>query len=208
MKLLIVDDHPIVRAGLRRLLAALPECVVSEVASGREVLTAFREQRPDMIMLDLNLPDFGGLEVLRRVLLEDAAARVLIFSQHTAPLYATQALQAGARGYVSKSAPPEEIIEAVRRVSEGKRYIERDIAQEMALRNVPGGDQPDQSAALSAREVEILRLLAQGRNLTEIAAAIGISYKTVANTLSLIKNKLGVQRTADLVRIAVETGIS
>jgi two-component system invasion response regulator UvrY len=205
MKLLLVDDHPIVRAGLKRLLASSPEIAVSEVATGRDALVAYRQDRPDIVMLDLNLPGIGGLELLRRLLIDDPAVRVLIFTMHAEPIYATQALQAGAKGFVSKSAPPEEILEAVARVASGGHYIEHEIAQELALRSVPADAG---EAQLSPRDMEILRLLAQGQSLAEIAQAIGISYKTVANTMSQIKAKLGVQRTAELVRIAIETGIA
>lgn len=205
MKLLLVDDHPIVRAGLKRLLVSGGAFEVHEVATGREALAAFRDLKPDITVLDLNLPGIGGLELLGRLLIEDREARVLIFTMHAEAIYATQALQAGAKGFVSKSAPAEEILAAIDRVAAGGHYIEHSIAQELALRTVPANASEPQ---LTAREIEILRLLANGRSLAEIAQAIGVSYKTVANTMSQIKAKLRVQRTADLVRIAIETGIS
>lgn len=199
MKLLLVDDHPIVRAGVRRLLATVPGILVNEAADGREALAAFRQDKPDIVVLDLNLPGIGGIELLRRFVLEEA--RVLIFSMHAEPLYVTNAMQAGAMGYVSKTAPPEEILEAVTKVAAGGRYIEREIAQELALSGQP---QPQ----LTPRDIEILRLLAKGDRLGEIATAIGVSYKTVANTVSLIKTKLGAGSNAELVRIAIESGLS
>jgi two-component system, NarL family, invasion response regulator UvrY len=209
MKLLLVDDHAIVRAGLKRLLAIIPGVELREAANGRDALTLFREEKPDVVLLDINLPGIGGLELLRRLVLENRDARVLVFSMHSEVIYARQCLQAGALGYVSKGAPPDEIIEAVRQVAKGNRYIERQIAQELALRVVEGGPaatttEPD----LTARDIELLRLLSQGRSLTEMANEIGVSYKTVANTISLMKSKLGVSRTADLMRIAIKTGIS
>jgi DNA-binding NarL/FixJ family response regulator len=199
VKLLLVDDHPIVRAGVKRLLATVPDIEVSEAADGRAALAAFRRNRPDIVVLDLNLPGIGGVELLRRFVLEEA--RVLIFSMHAEPLYVNNAMQAGAMGYVSKSAPPEEILEAVARVAEGGRYIEHEIAQDLALFRQP-------QTQLTPRDIEILRLIAQGNRMGEIATAIGVSYKTVANTISMIKTKLGASSTADLVRIAIESGLS
>ncbi len=199
MKLLLVDDHPIVRAGVRRLLATVPNIEVNEAADGREALAAFRQDKSDIVVLDLNLPGVGGIELLRRFVLEEA--RVLIFSMHAETLYVTNAMQAGAMGYVSKTAPPEEILEAVAKVAAGGRYIEREIAQELAI----SGQAPQ---PLTPRDIEILRLLVKGDRLGEIATAIGVSYKTVANTVSLIKTKLGAGSTAELVRIAIESGLS
>lgn len=209
MKILIIDDHPVVRAGLRRLLASTMEIEVREIADGREALAAYREQRPDLVVLDINLVDCGGIELLRRLIAEDPKARVLIFSMHAEPMYATQALQVGALGYISKSAPPDEIVVAVERVGKGDSYIEHQIAQELALWHMPGkrGENENQPS-LTPRDVELLRLISQGCSLTEMASSIGVSYKTIANSLSLLKQKLGVQRTSELVHIAIRTGIS
>ena len=202
MRILIVDDHAIVRDGLARLLASDGDHQVSQTASGREALALARTLRPELIVLDLNLPGLGGLELLRR-LIQAGAAKVLILSMHAEPLYARRALEAGAQGYVSKNAAPDELLAAVRKVAGGGRYVEAEIAQAMAL-----GAGAETLDALSPRELEIMRLLAGGSSLAEIAAALGVGYKTVANTLTLIKSKLGVARTADLVRLAIQTGIS
>jgi two-component system, NarL family, invasion response regulator UvrY len=205
MRILLVDDHAIVRAGLRRLLAAIPGSDVLEASTGPEALALLQEKRPDLVILDLNLPSIGGLELLRRLSQRDRATRVLVLSMHAEPLYAARALEAGARGYMSKNAAPDEILKAVRQVGGGGRYIEAEIAQELALQTAVSGPPLPQ---LTERDMEILRLLAEGRNLQEIADAIGISYKTIANTCSQIKAKLGVTRTADLVRLSIELGIS
>lgn len=205
MKILIVDDHAIVRSGLRRLLATLPDCSVTEAASGREALTLARETVPDLVILDLNLPNLGGLEAIRRLRLDLPALRILAFSMHTEAIYVTRALEAGALGYVSKNAAPDELLAAVQKVAEGGRYIEAEIAQEMALQNAPA---PPSLQSLSERELEILRLLGRGHSLTEIAGSLGVAYKTVANTCTQIKAKLGVARTSDLIRLSIEMGIS
>jgi two-component system, NarL family, invasion response regulator UvrY len=206
MKVLVVDDHPIVRAGVRRLLAAEPQITGAEAATANEALAIFRNDRPDLVILDLNLPGIGGLEIIGRLKLENASVRILILSMHDNPIYVTHALRAGAAGYVSKNAPPEQMLEAIRRVARGHTYIEHQVAQELALSSIRYPADPLKD--LSRRDLEILRLLGEGHSLPQIAETLGIGYKTVANNCSQIKAKLGVARTADLVRIAIQNGIA
>ena len=205
MQILVVDDHPVVRSGLRRLIAAEPGYAVCEAASGREALSVFKECRPDLVVLDLSMPGMGGLEVIARLKAETRGARILVLSMHQEPLYATRALQAGALGFVSKQAPADQLLEAIKRVAAGHSFIEHEIAQELALANISSLGHPLQD--LSTREVEILRLLAEGNSLRQIANTIGVSYKTAANACGQIKAKLSVARTADLVRIATRNGL-
>lgn len=205
MKILIVDDHPIVRAGLRRLLAAEPEAEVREATSGKEALSLYKEQPPTLVILDLNLPGLGGLEVLARLKAADREARILILSMHDDETHVRRALQAGAAGYVTKNAPPDELLEAIRRIAGGHTYIEREIAEELALATIRSSSHPLQE--LSSRDLEILRLLAEGCTLPQIADTIGIGYKTAANNCTRIKAKLGVASTADLIRIAIRSGL-
>jgi DNA-binding NarL/FixJ family response regulator len=205
MKLLLVDDHAVVRAGLQRLLAASAGTTVLEAANGRDALALIRSERPDLVVLDMNLPGLGGLELLRRLLQEQPGLRVLVLTMHDDLVYAEGVLQAGASGFVTKNTSAEELLAAIQRVSEGGRYIEHEIAQALALRSVAAGNAPP---TLSEREHEILRLLANGYSLGEIAEAIGVSYKTIANACSQIKTRLGVERTTELVRMAVELGLS
>jgi DNA-binding NarL/FixJ family response regulator len=202
MSILLVDDHALVRAGLKRLLAAQAAGEILEAANGRDALALIRQHRPELVILDLNLPGLGGLELLRRMI-GAGAGPILVLSMHGEPLYAKRALDAGAAGYVTKNASPDELLAAVRKVLAGGRYVEAELAQ--ALATAGGGDALDQ---LTARELEIMRLLAGGASLAEIAAAVGVGYKTVANNCVQIKAKLGVSRTADLVRLAIETGVS
>ncbi|HJY51960.1 MAG TPA: response regulator transcription factor, partial [Stellaceae bacterium] len=159
MKILIVDDHPIVRAGLRRLLAAEPATKVEEVASGKAALSGFREGRPDLVILDLNLPDIGGLEIIARLKIIDPAARILVLSMHDDQIHVTRALRAGAAGYVSKTVPPEELLEAIRRVAGGRTYVEHEIAEELVFSNIRSPTHPLED--LASRDLEILRLLAK-----------------------------------------------
>jgi DNA-binding NarL/FixJ family response regulator len=199
--ILLVDDHALVRAGVKRLLATLTQVEVLEAADGREALALLRQRRPDLVILDLNLPGLGGLELLRRMV-HAGAGPILVLSMHGEPLYAKRALEAGAAGYMTKNASPDELLTAVRRVTAGGRYVEAELAQALAA---PAAGAP--LDRLTARELEIMRLLAGGASLAEIAAAVGVGYKTVANNCVQIKSKLGVTRTADLVRLAIETGV-
>ena len=202
MNLVLVDDHAIVRTGLKRLLLASMAAEIREAASGREALALLRKAPADLVILDLNLPDLGGLELLKRIV-QLERGRVLMFSMHAEPLYVSRALEAGAAGYVSKNIAPEELVTAVRKVAGGGRYVEQEIAQRLAL-----GGAPSQTIdQLSTRELEIMRLLGQGRSVAEIGFALGVSYKTVANTMTQMKAKLGVARTADLVRMSVSSGV-
>ena len=137
---------------------------------------------------------------MRRLLVEDKGARVLIFSMHSEPLYVSRALNAGARGYISKGAAAEELMTAIRRVHDGGRYVERDIAAQLVLMPHSGDDA---LMRLTTREADI-RLLAEGKTLAAIASARGVTYKTIANSCTGIKEKLGVARTADLIRLAIE----
>lgn len=202
MSILLVDDHALVRAGLKRLLATHVAGDILEASNGRDALALIRRQQPELVILDLNLPGLGGLELLRRMI-QAGAGPILVLSMHGEPLYAKRALDAGAAGYVTKNASPDELLTAVRRVLAGGRYVEAELAQ--ALATAGGGAALDQ---LTARELEIMRLLAGGSSLAEIAEAVGVGYKTVANNCVQIKSKLGVSRTADLVRLAIETGVS
>jgi two-component system, NarL family, invasion response regulator UvrY len=207
MKVLIVDDHPIVRAGLRRLIGMRADIGFAEAASANEALASYKKDRPDLVIMDLNLPGASGLEAIRQLLGEDKLARILVFSVHSDTVHAARALEAGALGYVTKNAPPDQISSAIACVAMGENYIEPEIAQELALLTIRT---PRQSSSLhpfndlSHRDLEILRLLGEGYSLMQIADAIGLRYKTVANNCTSIKNKLGLTRTSDLIRIAIE----
>jgi DNA-binding NarL/FixJ family response regulator len=205
VKILIVDDHPIVRAGLRRLLTAAPQIDICEAASGREALRVLREQQPALVILDLNLPDIGGLEVLARLKAFSPDARVLVLSMHDDETHITRALRAGAAGYVTKNAPPEELLEAIGRIAEGHTYIEREIAEGLVFASIRAA--PDPLKELSSRDLEILRRLAEGRTLSQIADTLGIGYKTAANNCSRLKARLGATSTVDLIRIAIRAGL-
>ena len=206
MKILVVDDHAVVRSGLRRLLQAEADVEVTEAADAAQALAIFAADPPDVAVIDINLPGLDGIELLRRLAAAAPELRTLVFSMHAEPVYASQALRAGAHGYVSKIAPPEEIVKAIRSVAAGAVYIDRQIAQELVLSRIAGDPSRDAAPTLSPRDTELLTLLAEGRSLAEMASRIGVSYKTVANTLSLLKSRLGLSTTSELIRFAIKRG--
>lgn len=200
MKLLIIDDHDIVRQGVRRLLSLLPDSEVSEAGTAEDGFEVYMREKPAVVVLDINLAGGSGLALLTRLRSADTDARIVMFSMHADPVYANRALRSGALGFVGKSASADELIEAVKAAAIGKRYIDKRLASDMVLNPV----EDDPLSSLTNREAEILRLLGEGKSLNEIARTFGIAYKTVANTCTRLKEKLGVERTADLIRISLE----
>lgn len=206
LRVVLVDDHAVVREGYRRLLERTDEIsVIAEVGSGEEAYRVVCEMQPDVTVMDINLPGLGGIEAVRRIVARLPEAKILMFSMHEDTVFSSRALQAGARGYVTKSAAPEVLVEAVRLVAAGKLYISHEMAQELALQMLPGREKPID--ALSAREFEVFRLLVAGHTLQDISRILCLSYKTVANYQSNIKHKLDVSNTAQVVRIALSHGL-
>lgn len=201
MRILVVDDHTVMRQGVLRLLGAIPGAVVEEAGTAREAVLAARRARPDVLVLDINLKESSGLELLKRMRLEWPGLRVVMFSMYAEVVYAMTARRLGALGFVSKSAEAEELVKAVRHAARGEAYTDADTASAIALAPTLSGET---QGNLSNRELEILRLLADGKSLTGIADTLGIAYKTVANQCTRIKEKLGLDRTADLIRFALE----
>jgi len=206
VRVVLVDDHAVVREGYRRLLERTADIsVIAEVASGEEAYRVVCDLQPDVTVMDNNLPGLGGIEAVRRIVARLPEAKVLMFSMHEDTVFSSRALQAGARGYVTKSAAPEVLVEAVRLVAVGKLFISHEMAQELAVQMLPGRDNPID--ALSAREFEVFRLLVAGHSLQEISRILCLSYKTVANYQSNMKHKLDVSNTAQVVRIALSHGL-
>ncbi len=202
MRILIVDDHPIVASGCRALLAGTRDVTILEASDAESGERAFVTQRPDVCIVDINLPGVSGFELARRIMIRDGAARIIMFSMNDDPIFAARAIEAGAKGYVSKSGDPGDLIEAIRKVGEGGVFLPPAIAQRIAF----GGPEFSENrlAKLTAREIEILRLLGAGKSLSEIAWLVHSSYKTVANTSSGMRQKLGLRSSSELVRFAIE----
>ncbi|WP_315778672.1 response regulator transcription factor [Bradyrhizobium sp. SZCCHNPS1003] len=204
--ILLVDDHAVVREGYRSMLQKQPGLrVVAEAADGAEAYRLFKEVRPDLVIMDLTMPGVGGIEGIRRIRQWDRSARILVFTMHENAGFAVQAIRAGARGYVTKSSPPETLVHAVMDVLAGRIAISPDIDHELALSRLSG----ERAAAdvLSAREFEVMQMLLAERTTDEIASALHLSPKTVANLHSLIKDKLGVASDIELVRLALRQGL-
>lgn len=202
---LLVDDHAVVRAGYRRVLESDPQvAVVGEAANSLEALSCDRELSPDVIVLDVALPGVSGMETLRRILTRRSEARVLMFSMYDDAIYAARALDAGALGYLSKASAPEHLLEGVRAVADGRQYLSPDVGQSMST---AAARQSEMAGSLSAREHEVLRLLAQGYDLGEAGERLGVSAKTVANLQSSIKQKLGAGSAFQLMVIARQLGL-
>ena len=204
LSVLLVDDHAVVREGYRRLLERHGDIDVlgeAEDAAGAHAL--FCRLQPQIVVMDITLPGTSGIEAMRRMLVYNADARVLIFSMHEDAIFARRALQAGAFGYVTKASAPNVLVEAIHSVASGKKYLSPEIAQKLALRDFS----LDQADGLSAREFEVLRLLANGRSVKEIAESLGLNPKTVANHQSAIKQKLGADTAIQLLRKANQLGL-
>jgi two-component system, NarL family, invasion response regulator UvrY len=206
MRVLIVDDHRIVASGCRALFADDPGIDILEAADADSGERVFTDQHPDICVLDINLPTVSGFELARRILDRDASARIVMFSMNDDPVFAARAIEVGARGYVSKAGDPQDLVEAIREVGKGGVYLPAAIARSIAFAGPSFGQNP--LAKLTSREMEILRLLSTGKSLSEIAWLIHSSYKTVANTSSIMRHKLGLRTSAELVRLAIENGVA
>jgi two-component system invasion response regulator UvrY len=204
--MLLVDDHAVVRSGYRRLLehSKLP-IKVFEVGSGEEAYASYTREAFDLVVMDLTLPGIGGIETIRRIMQRDREARVLVFSIHDETVFIERALEAGARGYISKSSAAEVLIEAVEHVMQGEIYLGPGISERLTARR--RAESRDPLAALSPREFDIFRLLAEGRTVAEIAELLSLSVKTVANYHTQIRAKLDVASGAELARIAIRCGV-
>lgn len=206
IRILLADDHAVVRSGLRRLLEQRPEYqVVAEAEDGEQAYQMYCEHMPDVAVIDFSMPGMGGMEAVRRILTRYFSARLLIFSMHENAAFAAQALKAGARGYVSKTGEPEELVQAVAEVMRGGSYISAAVAQKVALLSLNGEGDPFH--LLSAREFEIFRLLATGQSAVDIGEILRISHKTVSNYHTSIRQKLGISNSIELIRLAMKHGI-
>lgn len=201
---MLVDDHPVVRDGYRRLLESYPGItVVAEADDGETACTQYAEVHPDIVVLDLNMPGIGGLETIRRLRAKDSKAKILMFTMHESKVMVSRALEAGAAGYLMKSSPAEEMVEAVRQVFVGKTFLDHDLPAD--IQRAPLSDN-DPLNILTKREYQIFCVLAEGRSVSEIAQLISISPKTVGVHQTNLMNKLKLKNAAELTRLAIRCG--
>ena len=204
-RVLIVDDHPVVLSGCRSLFASDPSVKIDEAADAKSGHRAFTVRKPDVTVIDIKLPDVSGFELMRRIRKDDPDARIIMFSMNDDPAFVVRAIEMGAQGYVSKGDDPRVLVKAVRKVVAGENFISPHLAEAVTFSSAAIKANP--TSQMSSRELEILRLLGRGDKIVEVADALEISYKTVANTTSLLKQKLGAKNHSDLIRIAVEMGL-
>jgi len=204
-RVLIVDDHPVVLSGCRSLFASDSSIAIDEAADARSGHRAFTARKPDVTVIDIKLPDVSGFELMRRIRRDDPDARIIMFSMTADPAFVVRAVEMGAQGYVCKGDDPRVLVKAVRKVAAGENFISPQLAEAVTFSSAAIKANP--ASQMSSRELEILRLLGRGDKIVEVAEALDISYKTVANTTSLLKQKLGAKNHSDLIRIAVEMGL-
>lgn len=203
IKVILVDDHAVVRAGFRMLLSTESDIeVIAEAERGEAACQLYLEQQPDVMVLDLSMPGIGGLESIRRICNRDSNARILVFSVHDEIVYVDRAMKAGAKGYITKNSAPGILAAAIQKIAQGEIYIEQGLMKNMPQQN----SEPDYQTlvdTLSAREFDIFLLLAKGLTAHKIADELCLGYKTVANYGTQIKSKLKVSTAAELAHIAM-----
>jgi DNA-binding NarL/FixJ family response regulator len=205
-KVLIVDDHPVVLLGCRSLFASDNTVKIEEATDAKSGHRAYLARKPDITVIDIKLPDVSGFELMRRIRKDDLEARIIIFSMNDDPALVVRAIEMGAQGYVSKGDDPRMLVKAVRKVAAGDNFISPRLAEAVTFSGASIKANP--ASQMTARQLEILRLLGRGDKIVEVANALEISYKTVANTTLLLKQKLGAKNHSDLIRIAVEMGLN
>jgi two-component system, NarL family, invasion response regulator UvrY len=206
IKVLLADDHPLILEGLKAALTKRGMRVVGETGSADEVMGRFRQSRPDVLVLDLRFgPGATGLDVARSLLSKEPEARIVFYSQFDQDEVIREAYRIGASAYITKNQPPDVLAEAIGEAAQGKTYFVPAIAERLALLGVRGDDSP--RARLDAREAEVFVQLANGLTNNEIAARMSLSSKTIGVIAQAIRDKLGVQRTAEMTRLAVRYGM-
>lgn len=207
IRIVIADDHAIVREGLKRIVASADDLdVVGEAKDGTEVLQRVRDLRFDVLMLDLSMPGRNGMELIKLIRADYPKLHILILSMHQELQYAVRAIKSGASGYLTKESAPEQLVQAIRKIASGGAYVSAEVAEQLALRAMPGSATlPHES--LSAREFEVLQLLVTGTSVTAIAAQINLSVKTVSSHKANLMGKMGLQNQSELVRYAIRHGL-
>jgi two-component system, NarL family, invasion response regulator UvrY len=206
IRVMLVDDHTVVRMGFKLLLQESSDIqVVAEAASGEEAISRYPELKPDVVVMDISMPGIGGLEAVTRLLAKDPAAKLLILSAHEDSSHPKRLLKAGAMGYLSKRSAPEELIDAIHEVMRGNIFLDKTLAQSIAVQELAGEQNPVE--VLSDREFEVFMLLARGQSVAHIALKLFLSPRTVGTHLYNIKQKLKAANSAELTLIALHNGL-
>lgn len=207
--LVIADDHAIVREGLKRIVGDAPDLkIVGEAADGNEVLRLVRDQAFDVLVQDLSMPGRSGMELIRLVKAERPKLRVLVLSMHAEMQYAVRAIKSGASGYLNKESAPSQLVEAIRKIAAGGAFISAQVAEQLALGAMPGATQSAPHEVLTEREFEVFRQLVTGLSVTDVAARLNVSVKTVSTHKANLMQKLGVRNQSALVRYAMKHGLA
>ncbi|AMO24760.1 response regulator transcription factor [Ramlibacter solisilvae] len=208
IRLVIADDHAIVREGLKRIVAEAPGLQVeAEAADGNEVIRLVREREFDVLVLDLSMPGRSGMELIKLVKSERPRLRILVLSMHQETQYAVRAIKSGASGYLTKESAPAQLVQAIQKVAAGGAFISAEVAEQLALGAMPGGEKPPHET-LSDREFEVFRQLVAGVSVTDIAGQLKLSVKTVSTHKANLMQKLGLHNQSELVRYAIRHGLA
>jgi DNA-binding NarL/FixJ family response regulator len=208
IRTLVADDHMLVREGLKKIFATVPDItVVAEATNGQQVIDHVRSTALDLVLLDITMPGISGADLIRRLKALRESLPILVLSMHNEGQIATRVLKAGAAGYVTKDSDPLLLLGAIRKVASGGKYIDPVLAQQMAFDATFGGDRAPHEL-LSDREEEVFRLLVVGKSVSEIAGDLRLSVKTVSTHKMRLMRKLGVETMADLVRYAISHGLT
>jgi two-component system invasion response regulator UvrY len=206
LNVLLVDDHSVVRMGFKMLIDSEKDMqVIAEAETGEEGIKKFQEIKPDVIVMDITMPGIGGLEAIERIIAKDKNAKILVLSAHEDSVHPKRVLSAGAIGYLTKRSAAEELINAIRTVGSGKKYIEPSVAQQLAITQLSGENDPTE--VLSDREFEVFISLAKGKSTNEIADTMCLSPRTVGTHLYNIKQKLNANNSAEIALIAIRCGL-
>ena len=210
IKLLLVDDHAVVRAGYRQLISTVNDMtIVGESSTAEDACQKYTKLKPDVVVMDLSLPSMTGLEAIRRITLHDSSIAILAFSIHNEAIYVQRAIEAGAKGYLTKSCEPNILIKAIYALAEGKTYIEKELQAKLNSKPLSNQQTSNNKTAskLSPREFDVFCLLAEGKSCKEVATLLFLSEKTISNYATQIKTKLGARTLTELTRIAYQEGI-
>jgi two-component system, NarL family, invasion response regulator UvrY len=203
---MLVDDHAVVRMGFKLLLQASSDIeVVAEADSGEAAYQMYESVAPDVVVMDIAMAGMGGIEAIKRLIAKDARVRILVLSAHEDTSHPKRALQAGALGYLSKRSAPEVLIDAIRTIAKGQRYLDAHIAQRIAVQDITGDKMPTDQ--LSPREFEVFIQLARGQSVAQISTTLALSASTIGTHLYNVKQKLGLTNQAEITLLAVKHGL-